>query len=443
MMRANFAGAAAGALLLLLTSGPAAANQNLDKVVAVVGQGVILQSELEQATQRIRQRMGDKARRMPENVLRSQVLDRLILKRIQTQRAERAGMSVSDQELNQAMQRLAQQNGMDRQQFMNALRTQGMQPDYMRERLRDDLLINKLRKKEVARRVSVTPEEVDRYLQSEQLRLKEDSEYHIRHILVAISEGASPDAIQAARERTEKLRERAVSGDESFADLAIAHSDGQKALEGGDLGWLSGGFMPTIFSEVVPGLSPGDVSKVFRGPSGFHLIKLTGIRDSSGQQTTQSADMVQEVKARHILLRLNEIRDNERAKAEIAKLRQRLQAGDDFAELARSESDDKNTANQGGDLGWIQPGQMPPAFAEPLRTLEPGSMSEPFRTSQGWHIVQVQDRRERDLSEERRRQKARQAIGQRKMRGETEVWRRKLRDEAYVDIRMEGYQGSG
>lgn len=416
-------------------------DSELDEIVAVVNDGLILESEMEGAIAQVRQRAGTQINNVPDEVVQSQVLEQLILRELQMQRAQRAGLDVSDSELNQALGRMAAQNGMTTDQFMNSVRAEGLSVSAMREQLREQILIDKLKQREIAGRVVVTDEDVDRYLESESLRVQENREYRIRHILVSVSENASQSTIDAARDRVERLRERAQEED-SFSELAVAHSDGQNALEGGDLGWLAGGFLPTLFSDIVPRLKPGEISEPFRGPSGFHLIQLADVRSTDGQQSTTEDTVVQEFKARHILLELNEIRNNERAQAEAGRLRRRVMAGDDFTQLARENSDDAGSANQGGELGWLQANSMSPPFAEQLRSLKPGETSKPFRTDSGWHVLQVQDTRQRDLSQERRRERARQALGRQKMQEESEIWLRKIRDEAFVDIRLDGYQDS-
>lgn len=439
MTRATFVGILAGTLCLLATSLPAHAAQTLDKIVAVVGQGVILDSELDHAVQRIRRNMGNRASRVPENVLRTQVLDRLILRHIQLQHARRRGLTVSNKMLDQAMRRLAQRNGMTLQEFKEMARAHGIEISRIRERIHENLLIQKLRRKQVVSRVSVSAEEVNRYLASEQLRVQKNREYHIRHILIAVSDQASQEAVEQARQHIQHLRELAVSGKREFAELALAHSDGQQALKGGDLGWIRGGYLPTLFNDIVPKLSPGEVSKVFKGPGGLHLIKLVGIRGQHANKPIQKSATVREVKARHILVKITEIFTNKRAKKAITEIRNRVLAGGSFAQLARSRSDDPKTASQGGDMGWVRPASKPPAVAKRLRNLDIGEISQPFRTDKGWQIIQVLDRRTRDVSKQRRRRRARQAIGHRKIKAKATVWRHKLRDEAYVDIRMEGY----
>lgn len=413
--------------------------EQLDRIVAVVGEGVVLESELIEATRSIKRRMGPEAERIPPDVLRSQVLDQLIITRLQTQRAQQGGLRVEDSEVNNALHDIAAQNGMSLDEFLDNVRADGLPPRELRERVREEILINKLRQREVNGRIVVTEEDVDRYLESESLRVQENREYHIRHLLLSLPDGPSPEQLRSARRRIETLRERAVSGETSFSDLAIAHSDGQKALEGGDLGWLPGGYLPTLFSEVIPKLQVGEISEPFRGASGYHLIKLEEMRTAGGETAGEQV-IVEEVQARHILLQLNEIRDDERARQQAETLRERILAGGDFAELARANSDDPGSANKGGELGWNEPELFNSAFAEKVKSLEIGEISEPFKSPEGWHIVEVLDRRERDQTEERRRNRARQALARRKIEEEGEVWIRRLRDEAYVEIRLDDYR---
>lgn len=432
---------AASALFCVCLSAHSA--QPLDKIVAVAGDSVILESQLEDAVQQLRERVAPEelSHLPPDDIVRSRVLDQLILTTIQTERAKKAGMHVSDKELNEQIGRLAEQNGMKRDEFIKRLKAQGISTQSMRSRMREEMLVQKLRQHEVIDRIGVSSDDVDRYLESQSYRLQKDRDYHIRHILISVGEGAGPEAVRHAQERIKNIRERAEKG-ESFADLAKANSNGQKASKGGDLGWLSGGYMPTLFSDVVPRLKAGDISPVFRGPSGFHLIKLVATRGADNSSGDASGPvMVQEVKAEQIMVKPNQIRTEDAARDKIKNLRKRLLAGDDFGELARTESDDNSTATQGGDMGWVEPRRFPPDFARQLQKLKVGDLSEPFETEDGWHLVKVLDRRERDKSEEQRRFKARQAIGKRKLDEETAIWIRHLRDEAYVDVRMKDYKG--
>lgn len=435
------AGALAGVLFACLHAIAAtAAAEEIDRIVAVVGEGVVLESELDEAALRIRRRLGAEAQRIPPDVLRSQVLDQLIITKLQTQRAKEADLRVEDSEVNRALRNIAAQNDMSLDHFLASIRADGLDPQGLRDRVREELLISKLRQHEVNGRIVVTDEDVDRYLESESLRVQENREYHIRHLLISLPDGPSPEQLHSARRRIEALRERAASGKEDFTDLVIAYSDGQKALEGGDLGWMPGGYLPTLFSEVVPKLKKGEISEPFRGASGYHLIKLEDVRSTDDVPAGDERVIVEEVHARDILLELNEIRDAERAQKEAETLRQRVLAGDDFAQLARAHSDDTSTANQGGDLGWVETEEFGPAFAKRLQELKPNEVSEPFEAGGGWHIVQVLERRKRDQTEERRRNRARQALARHKIEEEGEVWLRRLRDEAYVEIRLDDYR---
>ncbi|MBS63359.1 peptidylprolyl isomerase [Salinisphaera sp.] len=417
--------------------------QTLDEIVAVVGDGVILESELNEAVARIRARAGGRADQMPPNILRSQVLDQLIMQRLQVQRARERGIEVSDQEIDAGIGRIAQQNNMDMQQFMRAVAADSMTMEQLREQVREELLVSKLRRQEVMSKVSVSDEDVDRYLENQSLRNAQDREYRVRHILLPVSEGADSATIEATRDQLEALREQIVDGDADFADVAASHSKGENALDGGDMGWMQGNYLSRTFRDVVPSLSPGETSEVFRDSQGFHLVQLEDVRGRDAQN--QPKVMVQEVQTRHILLKPNEIRDAERTRELGRQIRERLEAGDDFAALAREYSDDTATANQGGDLGWVQPEQqrLDPITRRQLEALSPGEVSPVFQTGEGYEILKVTDRRQRDQTQEAARDRVRRTLGEQKSVEEGELWLRKLRDEAYVDVRMPGYQATG
>ncbi len=414
----------------------------LDKIVAVAGDEVILESELVEAVANVRQRAGQRAARVPIDVLRSQVLDQVILVRLQTARAEQRGITISESEIDRGVARIARQNRMSVDQFMQAVRGSGMSSSALREQVRQDMLLAELRRAEVMNQVVVTQDDVTRYLESQSLRIDNDREFHIRHILIEVPEGADEQAVRRAREAIEGVRAEAVAGEQSFADLAIARSDGQNALSGGDLGWIGGAYMPNLFTDIVPGMQPGDISPVFRGAGGFHLIKMV---DTRGQTSLSGGEkvMVDEAKARHIRLVPNTIRNDARTRELATEIRNRLAAGADLAALAREYSDDSATASQGGDLGWVRPGRFPPPVARQLERLEPGQISPILQTRDGYVIVKVEGRRTRDQTREAIRARARQVLGERKAAEQGDRWLRQLRDEAYVDIRMEGYRPSG
>lgn len=421
------------------SGGSASGPQTLDQIVAVVGDGVILESELSSAVARIRARAGQRANQIPPNVLRSQILDRLIMQRLQLQRARQRGIEISDPEIDQGVARIAQQNNMSMPQLVRAVSADGMSMDQLRGQVRDELMISKLRSEEVMSKVVVTEDDVDRYLENQSLRVAQDRSYHLRHLLVAVPDDADDATVAAARDRIDSLRARIVDDGDDFASVAEANSEGQNAADGGDMGWIDGAYMPGLFTDVLPGMRPGDVSEVFRGAGGFHIVELEDVRGGDSLGSGEKV-MVEEVKARHILLTPNEIRDDQRTRDLARQIRERLDAGDDFAALAREYSDDSATANQGGDLGWVQPSRFAGPTRRQLDSLDAGQTSPIFQSSEGYEILEVEDRRQRDQTREAIRARARQALGEQKSEEEGELWLRKLRDEAYVDIRMQGYQ---
>ncbi|MBR9814060.1 hypothetical protein GYB61_09430 [bacterium] len=413
---------------LLAAALPAHAAQVLDYIVAVVDEDVILASELDQATDAISAQIQASGNTPPPtDVLRDQVRERLIVQKLQTQRAQQRGIAISDEELNAALQNVAAQNNMDLREFARALRTQGMDYLQVRDQVREELTVNRLRGIEVESRVNVSDRELDDFLAMAS-RGDQSTEYRIAQILVAVPEGSTEQTATAARAEAEQIKQALDDGGD-FAQLAISRSDGQKALEGGDLGWRSAAGLPTIFAGTVSDLDIGAHSDVLESGSGLHIVKLL---DKRGGEVTA---MVTETRARHILIQPNAIRDDEASREEIQNLYQRLQSGEDLADLAKEHSDDPGSANQGGDLGWRAPGSFVPAFETKLGEMEVGQVSQPFRSQFGWHIIEVLDRRERDNGAEVQRAQAREAIRRRKVAEEYESWLRQLREEAYVDLR--------
>jgi peptidyl-prolyl cis-trans isomerase SurA len=274
----------------------------------------------------------------------------------------------------------------------------------------------------------VTPQEIENYLAASGEHL--NNEYRLSHILIAVPEAASPEQVQQARTEAEQVLTRLHTGAD-FHQLAIAHSDGQQALEGGDLGWRRGGQLPSLFADEVKDMKEGQVSDLIRSPGGFHIIQLTGMRG-------QEKHVVRQTHARHILITPNTLVSDAEAQQRLERLRQRIVNGESFAELARSNSDDKGSGSQGGDLGWASPGQMVPEFEKMMNETPLNQVSEPFRSQFGWHIVQPLERRDYDNSEEIRRSRAVEALRERKIDEGTEAWLRQIRDEAYVEYRLEG-----
>ncbi|MES2885097.1 MAG: peptidylprolyl isomerase [Pseudomonadota bacterium] len=399
----------------------------LDRIVVVVNDGVILQSELDRAIGISTGQLRERGIAAPsDTVLRTQVLDRLVNARVQTQKAQEGGIKIDDRELNEVLGNIAQQNKMSLAEFAEAIRKDGMDFLAVREQIRDEVLIARVKQQEVDSRVVVTDQDIDLFLANHQNL--DDTEYRLSAILVAVPEGATPEQREKSRAKAEALKVRLDKG-EDFAQLAAAESDGQQALQGGDLDWRKGVNLPTVFASAAPKLKIGETSNVLESGAGYHLIKLTAKRGDGEQQS------VSETKAQHILLMPNTIRDEDATLTQARELEKRLKSGEDFDKLAKEFSDDPGSKNAGGDLGFQPPGIFAPEFQIRVDQLQPGETSAPFHTQFGWHIVRVNERRTRDTSVETRRAKARAAIGQRKSSEEYDTWLRRLRDEAYVEFR--------
>lgn len=396
----------------------------IDRVVALVDEDVVTEREFEQRMSAVRRQLGDN--RPPEADLRRQVLERLILERIQLQQAEELGIRIDDITLNNTMRDIARRNQLELAQFRDFLIADGINYDQFREQIRDELTISQLRQRQVDARIKVSEEEIDELIASQSGAIDRDVEYHLAQILIALPEAAAPEQIQAAREKAEALRERALTG-EDFATLAAANSDGQKALEGGDLGWRSATQLPTLFSRPVTLMQAGDVGELIRSPAGFHIIKLLERR--GGQRS-----IITQTHARHILIKTDALTTEHAAREKLKNILNALAAGEDFAALAKAHSDDPGSASNGGDLGWASPGNFVPEFERTMDALDIGQVSEPIRSQFGWHIIQVLERRERDTTREMLRANARKFIHQRKRDEETSLWLRRLRDEAYVEF---------
>jgi peptidyl-prolyl cis-trans isomerase SurA len=410
--------------------GSAAPIVEIDRIVAVVNNDVIVESELRARLREVRAQLRQAGARAPEeNALTRQVLERLILDKLQLQIALENGLRVEDGDLSSALENIASSNNLTLRQFRDVLERDGFDFGRFREQVRNEILLTRVRQRSVERRVRVTPREIDNFLATARQQGGEVNEYRLGHILIAVPEAASADDIDAARVRVEEVAKRLRDG-EDFAQLAAEVSDGQQALQGGDLGWRKSAELPTIFTDAVVNLQPGELSSPIRSPSGFHLVKLEDLRGDSRYVVTQ-------IQARHILVRPNDVISEADAQVRLTQLRTRLENGEDFAELARSHSDDTVSATRGGELGWLNPGDTVPEFERVMNTMPDGSVSEPFRTQFGWHILQVTGRREHDDTEQVRRARAADQIRKRKMDEEIQSWLRQLRDEAYVELRLE------
>lgn len=417
------------AVLLLVAALPAAGRDAalVDRIVAVVGKDVITLTELAERTERAARELQRARIAAPERAaLERQVLERLVLDKAQLQRAADTGLRVDELQVDRAVQRVAQSNDMTLAEFRRALERDGVPFERFRAELREQILLVRLREREVDDRVQVSEAEVDAYLREHKASAVE---YDVAHVLVRVPEQASPEAVARARARAERVRDEARAGGD-FAQLAASHSDAGDALQGGALGWRAPGRLPELFADALRDMQPGQVSEPLRSPAGFHVVKLAGRREAG------AAAPVTQTRARHILVKTSELVSEDDARRRLESLRGRILAGADFAELARLNSED-GAASRGGDLGWVYPGDTVPEFERAMNALAPGELSGPVRTPFGFHLIRVEERRAADVSEERRRQQARLALRERKAEEAYQEWLRQLRDRTYVELRLE------
>jgi peptidyl-prolyl cis-trans isomerase SurA len=394
-----------------------------------VNEGVVLQSELDEQVFLIAQRLRQQSLELPpQNVLRQQVLERLVMQELQMQRADRAGIKVSDETLNNALKDVAQRNNLPLDQLPAALASQGIDYASYRDTIRKELTLQILRQRDVIARINVSPRELEQFLEKQSKLPSEANEYNVSHILIAVPQAATPEQLEDAAKRANEVYERASKGDD-FARLAVQYSNSQTALEGGSLGWRKGPELPTFLAELVARLSPGQVSEPLRTPSGYHLVRLNELR---GQTQT----MVDQVKARHILMKPTELQDDATVQQKLVAIRERIVKGEDFGAIAQVVSEDPGSATDGGDLGWTGPGTFVPEFERTLAALQENEISQPFRTQFGWHIVQLLGKRQFDNTDELRRQRAFAQLRESKADEETELWLRRLREEAYVEYKL-------
>tara|TARA_R100001509_G_scaffold165618_1_gene148252 strand:+ start:2138 stop:3400 length:1263 start_codon:yes stop_codon:yes gene_type:complete len=416
---------AAATLLLSLQS--RAQMEMLDQVVAIVDDDVIMASELRERVQSITQTLQTRGAELPpEDVLIRETLDRLILESLQLQLAQRVGVRISDAQLNAAMERVAAQNRMSLEEFRQALEAQGESFTAMREQVRREMLIQQVQRGNVNQRIQLSEQEVENFLESSEGQKLVQPEYRVLHALLPLDPEASEVEVQAAREHVQSLLRRIRAG-EDFGEVVSA-SGGEYTFTGGDLGWRKLEDMPSLFADVAPELDKGETSDPIRSPSGWHLVHMAD-RQGGGEQ------IVSQTRVRHILIRPSEILTPEEAREKVAELKSRIEAGEDFAELAREHSEDIGSATEGGDLGWTMPGQMVPEFEAAMNDTPVGELSEPVRSQFGWHLLEVLERREQDMSQQAMKNRAMEVLHQRKYEEELDAWLRKLRDEAFVDIK--------
>lgn len=410
------------------------AERELDRIVAVVDDGVILESELAERVEGIRRSLQQNKTPMPpEDILVRQVLERMIVDKLQEQLAERSGIKVDEETLRMAVQQIAQRNRMSLEEFRRSLREEGIDYGSFIEQIRGEIAISRLRNAQVNQQIKVSDREIQNYLDTQGSEgPAADKEYLLGHILIATPRAASPSDVQKAKEKAESVLADLRKG-QDFKQAALSASDDELALKGGDLGWRKFSEIPGLFAEYVSKMKEGDIEGPIRSSSGFHIIKLLGLKGGGEHTLTKT-------RVRHILIKPNEVLSDEDAKQKLLALKSRIESGEDFSALARGHSDDKGSAIKGGELGWVQPGALVPQFEEAMSRLAVDQLSDPVQTQFGWHLIQVQERQESDDSDEFRRNKAREAIFKRKVEEETELWLRKLRDEAYVEIRLTGTQ---
>lgn len=419
-----------GVLALALSLPLHAAPIPLDRIVAVVNNGVITEYELRsRVTNTLRQLALQGTPAPPRHLLERQLLERMITERILLQMAEDTNIRFDGPQLDRALARIARQNNLELDQFSRALERDGVDFDAFREQVRTEMIIGRLREREVDNRVVVTDAEIDNYLANPALDAERKNEYQLAHILVATPEGASPEQLQTLRAKAEKALAELRAGAD-FGQVSAAYSDAQNALQGGVLGWRNEAQLPTLFVTAIRDLPAGGVTPLLRSSNGFHILKVL---DKRGKDVTL---VVRQTRARHILVRTNEIVGDNDARNRLRQLKERIENGADFAELAKLHSDDLS-ASKGGDLGWLSPGDTVPEFERTMDNLRPGELSSPIQSPFGWHLIQVLERRDQDVTQERRRIEARQAIRARKSEEAFDDWVRQMRDRAYVEYRLE------
>jgi peptidyl-prolyl cis-trans isomerase SurA len=426
------------AVLAAILTGPTALAQTrdigehgemLDRIAAIVNDGLVLKSELDAQLVAVTKRLSEQKVDLPSpSVLRQQVLERLVLSEIQAQRAKHVGLSISDEQLNGALQDIAVRNKIPFDQLPTALESQGVEYKQYREAMRKELTLSTLRDRDVISHINVTPHELEQFLARQQNAAAND-EFNVSHILLSLPAAATPDQIEEITRKARDLSARAAKG-EDFGQLAIANSNGQTALDGGQLGWRKGNQLPQFILDLVTKMKPGQVSDPVRTPSGFHIVRLNERRGGESQV------IINQIHVRHILMKTNELDDDETVRQKLGKLRERILKGEDFAGIASTTSEDPGSAPDGGDLGWTGPGTFVPEFDKAIADLKEKEITEPFKTRYGWHIVQLLGTRTYDSTDDVRRQHAFAAIRESKADEETELWLRRLRDEAFVEIKM-------
>jgi peptidyl-prolyl cis-trans isomerase SurA len=411
--------------------------QTLDRIVAVVNSEVITQRDLSQRLIQVENQLRQaRVPAPPQDVLQRQVLERMITERAQLQFARETGLRVDDLTLDRTIARIAENNKLTLPEFRAALEKDGIPFARFREDIRNEIMLQRLREREVEQKIQVSEGEIDNFLaEQKNVPAGAPAEYNISHILVRVPENASPEQVEQRRQRAEAALKQ-IRGGGDFREVAVSFSDAPDSLQGGVIGWRPADRLPELFSAALAQMKPGDTSSVLRSPAGFHILRLTDQRGGTPGGAPVGAASVEQTRARHILVRVNEKTAEAEAQRKIEVLRRRIVQGEDFAELARLNSDDGSAA-RGGDLGWILPGDTVPEFERAMNALKIGELSQPVRSPFGFHLIQVQERRNADVSADRRRAEARRVLRDRRMEEAYEEWLRQLRDRAYVEYRLE------
>ena len=402
----------------------------MDRIVAIVDQAVITEQELEGRIRTVTAQLTKQGTELPpDNVLRKQILERLISDTLQLQYAAQTGLKVDDNQLDRTIERIAEQNQMSLTEFSNALAKDGIAMRKFRADIRNEITLARLREREVESRVNVTESEIDNFLTTQSAIKDNQDEYEISHILIRTPEEGAPEDIQRAKIKVDEAIKALKEGN-NFSKVSASFSDAPNALEGGSIGWKTSAQIPVLFLDALKTMQTGEISSPLRSPNGFHILKLTNKRGGS------SPLLIEQTHARHILIKLSEIVSEKEGKQKMEGIKERLDNGEKFETLARQFSED-GTASNGGDLGWVNPGDTVPQFEQAMNALKDQQISEPVRSPFGWHIIQVLERRKQDMSKEAARLKARQEIRARKGEEAYQDWIRELRDRAFVELRLE------
>ncbi len=418
------------ALVCINVSTQAAEVIKIDRIVAIVDQTVVTEQELESRIRTVTAQLQKQGTELPpENILRKQILERLISDTLQLQYAAQSGLKVDDSQLDKTIERIAEQNQLTLTEFADALAKDGVSMGKFRADIRNEITIARLREREVDSRVNVSESEIDNFLTTQASSNENQDEYEIAHILIRTPEEGATEDVQKAKAKVDEVI-KALQAGTNFSKVSASFSDAPNALEGGSLGWKSSTQMPALFLDALKNMQVGTVSEVLRSPNGFHILKLISKRGGS------SPLVIEQTHARHILIKLSEVTSENEGKKKIDLIKERLDNGEKFEVLARQFSEDGSASN-GGDLGWVNPGDTVPLFEKAMNELKDGQISSTVRTPFGWHVIQVLERRKQDMSKEAARLKARQEIRKRKSEEAYQDWVRELRDRAFVELRLE------